>query len=105
MTGGDSLNVSFTLTNKGKYAGEEVAQLYIRDWVAQPLRPVKELKDFVKVRLEPGESRRLSFTIDKNKLSFYDQQLELITQPGQFELMIGAASNDIRLHGTFLLKN
>ena len=104
MTASDSLVVTFTLTNKGSYAGEEVAQLYIRDLVAQPLRPVKELKDFSKVRLEPGESRRLSFTIDKNKLSFYNEELEWIVQSGQFELMVGAASNDIRLHGTFVLK-
>jgi beta-glucosidase len=104
MTPEDKLVVSFTLTNKGRYPGEEVAQLYIRDLVAQPVRPVKELKDFSKIRLEPGESRRVSFTIDKNKLAFYNQQLEWITQPGQFELMIGTASNDIRLHSTFTLK-
>jgi beta-glucosidase len=104
MTPEDSLVVSFTLTNKGRYPGEEVAQLYIQDLVAQPVRPVKELKDFSKIRLAPGESRHLSFTIDKNKLAFYNQQLEWITQPGQFGLMIGTASNDIRLHSTFTLK-
>jgi beta-glucosidase len=101
----DNLTISFTLKNTGKYAGEETVQLYIRDLVAQPLRPVKELKDFKKVFLQPGESRRVSFNINRDMLYFYNDNLELITQPGEFQVMIGSASDDIRLKRTFELTN
>jgi beta-glucosidase len=103
MTPEGSLVVSFTLTNTGKYAGEEVAQLYLRDLVAQPLRPVKELKDFVKLKLQPGESRRVTFVIDRDHLAFYNEELEWITQPGQFRLMIGPSSDNIQLQQEFSL--
>lgn len=99
------ITVTFDLQNTGKYAGEEVAQLYLRDWVAQPVRPVKELKDFDKVMLQPGETKKITFTIDKNKLAFYNEQLQWITQPGEFSLMIGSASDDIRLQENFDLVN
>jgi beta-glucosidase len=98
-----SLSVSFTLTNTGKYKGEEVAQLYLRDRVASVTRPVKELKDFKKVSLMPGESKTISFIIDKEKLSFYNQQMQWGTEPGMFDVMIGTASDDIRLAGEFEL--
>ncbi|MDO6434649.1 beta-glucosidase BglX [Flavitalea sp. BT771] len=98
-----SISVSFDLQNTGKYAGEEIVQLYLRDIVAQPLRPVKELKDFTKLRLNPGEIKKVSFTIDRSKLAFYNDKLEYITQPGRFQLMIGSASDDIRLEATFQL--
>jgi len=101
----ETLSVSFTLKNTGKYAGEETVQLYIRDVVSQPLRPVKELKDFKKVFLQPGESRRVSFTISRDMLYFYNDNLEYITQPGDFQVMIGSASDDIRLKRTFALTN
>lgn len=103
LTSADSITATFTLTNKGKYAGEEVVQLYLRDIVAQPLRPVKELKDFRKVMLQPGESRTIKFIIGRDKLAFYNDALEWITQPGDFQLMIGAASDDIRLQQQFSL--
>jgi beta-glucosidase len=95
----DSVIVTFDLKNSGHYAGEEVVQLYLRDLVAQPVRPVKELKDFQKVMLRPGESKTLTFTIDRDKLSFYNENLEWIAQPGEFKVMIGSASDDIRLEG------
>lgn len=101
----DNLSISFTLKNTGKYAGEETVQLYIRDMVSQPLRPVKELKDFKKVFLQPGESRRISFNVNRDMLYFYNDNLELITQPGEFQVMIGSASDDIRLKRTFELTN
>jgi len=98
-----SITISFDLQNTGKYAGEEIVQLYLRDIVAQPLRPVKELKDFTKLRLNPGEIKKISFTIDRSKLAFYNEKLEYITQPGRFQLMIGSASDDIRLEEEFEL--
>ena len=100
-----SITVSFTLKNTGKVAGEEVAQLYLKDEVAQPVRPVKELKGFRKVALQPGESKTLSFNITKDELSFYNDNLEWIAQPGTFKVMIGGASDKISLKRTFELKN
>jgi beta-glucosidase len=103
MTKNEQITVSFDLKNTGKYAGEEVAQLYLRQMVSQPVRPVKELKGFEKVMLQPGETKTITFTIDKEKLAFYNDQLERITEPGEFRLMIGSASDDIRLQDSFNL--
>lgn len=94
---GSSINVSFKLSNTGKYTGEEVAQLYIRDEVASVVRPVKELKGFSKIALNPGESKTVSFTLNKDKLSFYSKELKWIAEAGNFEVMVGSASDDIRL--------
>ena len=99
----ESITVTFDLTNTGKYAGEEVTQFYLRQMVAQPLRPIKELKGFEKVMLQPGETKTITFNIDKEKLAFYNDALERITQPGEFKLMIGSASDDIRLQDSFIL--
>jgi beta-glucosidase len=104
MLKNETITVSFDLQNTGKYAGEEVAQLYLRDMVSQPVRPIKELKGFQKVMLQPGETKTITFTIDKEKLAFYNDQLQRITQPGDFGLMIGSASDDIRLQDSFVLK-
>ena len=95
------IQVSFIIQNTGKYAGEEVVQLYLRDVVSQPLRPIKELKDFKKILLQPGEVRRITFTIKRDELAFYNDKLERITQPGTFQLMIGSSSDDIRLQKSF----
>ena len=100
---GQTIDVSFILTNNGKYSGEEVVQLYIRDEVASVVRPVKELKDFKKIFLQPGESKMVTFKIDKEKLSFYNQKLQWIVEPGKFNLMIGSSSEDIRLKKDFEL--
>lgn len=99
----DTITVSLNVTNTGKYAGEEVVQLYLKDEVAQPIRPVQELKDFQKISLKAGESKTLTFKIERSKLSFYDDDLNYITQPGDFKLMLGSASNDIRLEQKFSL--
>jgi beta-glucosidase len=101
----DEIEVSLTVTNTGKYAGEEIVQLYLRDKVSSVARPVKELKDFKKIALKSGESKSISFIIDKEKLSFYNQKLQWIAEPGFFDLMIGASSSDIRLNSIFELVN
>lgn len=103
MSGGKNIELSFNLTNTGKLAGEEVVQLYIRDHVASLVRPVKELKGFEKVHLKPGETRVIRFTIDRDKLSFYNQKLEWIAEPGKFTLMIGTASDNIQLQASLQL--
>jgi len=99
------IQISFMVKNTGKRAGEEVVQLYIRDMVSQPVRPIKELKDFKKILLQPGEARRVTFTIKRDELAFYNDKLERVTQPGTFQIMIGSASDDIRLQKSFELTN
>jgi beta-glucosidase len=93
----ESIGLSVQVENTGKFAGEEVVQLYIRDIVSQPLRPIKELKDYRKVMLQPGEKRRVLFTISREELGAYNEKLQRVTQPGNYQIMIGSASNDIRL--------
>ncbi|QGZ43092.1 beta-glucosidase [Pseudoduganella flava] len=101
---GESATLSFELENKGKVAGTEIAQLYVRDMVASIVRPVKELKGFAKVQLQPGERRRVTFTIDPDTLSFFNGQLKWGAEPGAFKLMVGSASDDIRLDTTLQLQ-
>ncbi|GAB2861420.1 glycoside hydrolase family 3 protein [Hymenobacter ruber] len=103
LKAGEAAQVTFTLTNTGKVAGEEVTQLYLRDPVASVARPLKELKDFRKISLKPGESKTVTFTIDKDKLAFYNSRLEWAAEPGKFNLMVGSASDDIRLEGNLEL--
>lgn len=101
-----TVEVSLTVTNTGKIAGEEVVQLYLRDKVASIVRPVKELKDFRKIMLQPGQSKTVTFTIDNQKLAFYHHNLEFKSEAGEFDIMIGSSSEDIRLKDTFeLLEN
>jgi beta-glucosidase len=98
-----AITVSCRVTNKGRYAGEEVVQLYLHDKVASLVRPVKELRDFKKIRLQPGESGTVQFVIDREKLAFYNQQLNRVAEPGEFGIMIGSSSRDIRLEATIEL--
>ena len=99
------IEVSVTISNTGKYDGDDVVQLYLRDRVGSIVRPVEELKDFKKVFLKVGESKTIQFKIDKQKLSFYNQQLNWGAEPGDFDLMIGSSSRDIRLKDSFELIN
>lgn len=103
MTSAETLEVSMTLTNTGKFAGEEVVQLYLQDKFGSVVRPIIELKDFQKIKLQAGESKTLTFVIDNEKLAFYNQALEFKSEPGVFNLMIGSSSSDIRLSTTFEL--
>ena len=104
MKSDEVISIKCSITNTGKFAGEEVVQLYLRDRVASLVRPVKELKDFKKIMLQPGESKIIEFIIDKDKLSFYNQQLDWVAEPGEFEIMIGSSSADIRLKTLIELK-
>ena len=101
MKAGEKITVNVSISNTGKVDGEEIAQLYLRDLVSSVSRPVKELKDFKKIKLKAGEKKTIQFVIDKNKLSFYNQQLEWIAEPGAFDLMIGSSSANIRLKANF----
>ncbi|MNX29152.1 Periplasmic beta-glucosidase precursor [compost metagenome] len=99
----ETIKVSFQLSNVGKVTGEEVVQLYLKDKFGSVVRPVLELRDFQKVKLNAGESKIIEFTIDKEKLSFYNNKLEWVAEPGDFEVMIGASSADIKLKSDFEL--
>ncbi|MES2806146.1 MAG: beta-glucosidase BglX [Bacteroidota bacterium] len=99
----ESIAVSLNVKNSGKVAGEEVVQLYLRDKVGSVVRPIIELKDFQKIKLNAGETKTIKFIIDKEKLSFYNAALQWIAEPGDFDLMIGSSSSDIRLKTTFEL--
>jgi beta-glucosidase len=101
----ETITLSITLANTGANAGEEVVQLYIRDRVASITRPVKELKGFEKVYLLPGEQKTVSFSINKQLLQFYNEGMDdWITEPGEFDIMIGSSSEDIRLRQKIVLK-
>ncbi len=104
MKSNETIKVSFQLSNVGKVAGEEVVQLYLKDKFGSVVRPVLELRDFQKVKLNAGETKTIEFTIDKEKLSFYNNKLEWTAEPGEFELMIGASSADIKLKMGFELE-
>jgi beta-glucosidase len=99
----EQIEVSATITNTGNYDGEEIVQLYMHDMVGSIVRPVIELKDFKKVLLKAGESKTIAFSIDAEKLSFFNRQLQWAAEPGEFDIMIGASSKDIRLKDTFEL--
>lgn len=85
---------SATITNIGEVAGEEIVQCYIRDLVAQRVRPVKQLKAFEKIKLDPGESKKISFTIPYQELGYYNNEMEYIVEEGTFEIFIGKNSED-----------
>ncbi|MDT5123297.1 MAG: beta-glucosidase [Acidobacteriota bacterium] len=84
--------VSVTVTNTGRRAGDEIVQLYIRDLVSSVTRPVMELKDFKRITLAPGESQTVTFTITPDKLSFYDLNMSRTVEPGWFDIMVGTSS-------------
>ena len=96
LTADDKMTFTVDVTNTGKCAGSETVQLYISDKQSSVSRPVKELKAFSKVYLQPGETRQVSLTIDKSALSFYnDQTGEWTVEPGDFEAMIGDSSTHL----------
>ncbi len=101
----DRIKVTVPVTNTGNVAGAEIVQLYIRDAEASVARPEKELKGFEKVMLAPGETKKVSFCITREDLSFFDAgKHEWIAEPGLFTALIGSASNDIRAGADFTLK-
>ncbi|WP_343742416.1 beta-glucosidase BglX [Herbaspirillum huttiense] len=96
MTADGKVQASVTVKNTGRRAGATVVQLYIRDVAASVVRPVKELKDFRKVMLQPGEEKEVQFSIDRKALSFYNAKLEYVAEPGEFQVQIGLDSKDVK---------
>lgn len=98
------IQISCEVENVGERAGDEVVQLYIHDPVATVTRPRKELKGFQRITLEPGERKKLTFALPVELLSYHDRDMNLVVEPGEFEVMVGASSEDIRLEGKFELE-
>jgi beta-glucosidase len=96
LNGNERLIASVTLTNTGRIAGEEVVQLYIQDPVASVSRPVRELKNFKKVLLQPGEQKEISFDISVNDLMFYNSDLKYDWEAGDFTIYLGTNSRDVK---------
>jgi beta-glucosidase len=102
----DTLQVSVDVTNTGLRAGKEVVQLYVRDEQARLQRPEKELKAFAKVHLEPGESKTVTLSIAREALAYYDDRThKWVAEAGEFEVLVGASSQDIRATATFALRD
>ena len=100
----EDIKVSVTIENAGEFAGMETIQLYVRDKESTLIRPLKELKGFEKVYLQPGENQVVTFYLNLRSLSFYDPyQKAWIAENGVFEVLIGSSSRDIRLQGSFEL--
>ena len=89
----ETVTVSAVVANEGSVEAEEVVQLYIRDLVGNVTRPVRELKGFQRIRLKPGERRKVSFELDADNLAFYGRDMTLITEAGDFHVWIGGSSN------------
>lgn len=87
--------VTVDVTNTGKIRGDEVAQMYLRDEVSSVTRPIKELKDFARVSIEPGETKKITFTITSEKLQFYNREMKRVVEPGTFQVMVGGNSVDL----------
>jgi beta-glucosidase len=98
----ETLEISCELSNRGTMAATEVAQLYIRDRAGSITRPVRELKGFQRVFLEPGKSKTIHFQLMASNLSFYNQHMLRITEPGDFDIWVGGDSQ-AHLHVMFTL--
>ncbi|KAA6347305.1 Periplasmic beta-glucosidase [termite gut metagenome] len=88
------LKVSFNVTNTGNRAGVEIVQLYIRDKYSSVTRPVKELKDFARIALNPGEKKEVTFTVTPDKLAFHDKKMNWVVEAGEYSVMVGPSSED-----------
>lgn len=100
----DTVEVTVAITNSGRVAGQETVQLYVRDIESTVVRPAKELKDFVKVALQPGEETTISFTLDKRAFAYYNVELkDWHVESGQFEILIGGSSRSIAVSATVLV--
>jgi len=97
--------VSLQLRNSGSRPGAEVVELYVHDGHSKVDRPVQELKGFRRVELAPGESKAVHFALDRSAMAFYSTAKKAwVTEPGEFDVLIGSSSRDIRLKGSLTLK-
>jgi beta-glucosidase len=104
-SGDDEVTVAFDVTNTGNRAGADVAEVYVGDSHAPVPRPVKELKGFAKVNLNPGETKKVSVKLDKRSFSYYDVKNHAWTvAPGDFDVLVGRSSADVELTGKITLQ-
>ena len=103
VAAGKSVRAEVTVTNTGKVAGKEVVQMYLKDVVGSTTRPLRELKGFEKISLEPGESRTVTFEITPELMSHYNSELKLVAEPGEFVVYIGPDSRT-KNYASFVLK-
>ena len=96
------MTITTVVTNTGEIAGDEVVQLYIRDPRASLTRPVRELKAFARVSLEPQASRTVTFTIPVAQVGFYNQQMQYVVEPGEIEVFVGTSCEAVRA-GSFTI--
>ena len=96
----DMLSVSINVENIGEIAGDEIVQLYISDKYSSITRPVKELKAFKRVSLKSGESKEITFELDKSAFAFYDSEMNYIVEAGEFNILVGNSSRDEDLKST-----
>ena len=101
VSAGGTVDISLTVKNIGQLAGDEVVQFYVNDEFASMPRPVKELKGYTRLTLEPGTSKQVTFHFPVNQMAFYDADLKLILEPGTFKVMVGSSSETIHLEGQF----
>jgi beta-glucosidase len=103
VPGDGEIQIDCKVKNTGDRAGDEVVQLYVQDLLASVSRPVKELKGFVRISLEPGEAKKVTFVLPVDLLSFMGIDYKRVVEPGAHRVMMGSSSNDIRLEGEFTL--
>ena len=99
-----SVNVSISIKNTGKVEGTEVVQLYLRDVIASVTTPVRSLKGFKRITLKPGESGIVNFKLDNRELMLWNRQMKQVVEPGEFKIMVGSSSEDLRASGSFYVK-
>ena len=100
-TAGETVDISFKVTNTGKVQGDDVPQLYIRDEYASVPRPMKELKGYARLTIDPAGCKIVTFRMPVDQLAFYDTESNLVLEPGRIFVMVGSSSDDIRLMGEF----
>ena len=105
LNSNEIVSVSVSVTNTGSYDGDEVVQMYIRDQISSATRPVKELKGYRRIFLKTGETKQVSFDIDKSTLAFYDIDMNYCVEPGDFSIMVGSSSDKKDLKTTILTVN
>ena len=98
---GGTATISVKIKNTGSVAGTEVAQLYIRDVVASVTTPIMAMKGFNRISLKPGETGTVTFKLNTDELKIWNRAMKHVVEPGEFKVMVGSASNDIRLNGSF----
>ena len=106
MSDGETAEVRVTIANTGGRAGKEIVQLYVRDRESSVIRPVKELKGFAKVELQPGERKTVTFRLGKRAFAYYEPAIrDWRVESGEFDILVGASSRDIRLQGSIYVES